>query len=219
MLSDLHNLALRLAPELASAGLTLLQHQPAWPYPNGADAYATRGRALHIRDHLQATGRWSGAWGCYIVFVEQPPTIPTLIHELAHILPAKPAEPDDSGEATNEQRCEYIAALVRTVNDNAARVEPWAGHGARWIRRALHLHQRVVTAGFDVRLADCNIAGQGYGLEHPDVEYLRELGAEPQYLSQKTFAEIDAEPMPPRFKRLFANDVARFHYDLTMESL
>jgi len=204
-LTELHAIALQVAPDAAGA-LTLLEHQPDWPRQQHATAYAVAGRPLYIRDYLQSVGRWAGVWGSYIVFVVSP-TVPTLLHELSHLLPIRQPVPDEMGVATIEQRQKYAIHMQEIVQlRDSRRSEPWSGHDARWIRRCIHLAHRA-----GIPLEEMNVAGPSYGLSMPE-NYRVELGAEPSYLSHQTFAEIAATPMPPRFARLFANDVAEWHF-------
>lgn len=214
MLDRLESLALELAPELSSTGLQLLWHQDEWPLPGGAMAYAIRGRILHLREYLRAAGRWNGAWGSFLIFNhrgEWPEMVALLIHELAHQLPAQPPIMDDDLEPTAEQRA-YQGVQLATWATMRREADPWTGHDARWIRRVLHLRHRAKRIGHDVPLISCNVAGAAYALS-PASHYEIALATEPWYSAGKSFAEIDREPMLPQFRKLFATDVATYHYD------
>ncbi len=215
MLDDLTQIALRLAPELSTAGFRVLEHQPNWLCHPRAAAYATYGRHFDIRDYLRSTGEWAGVWGSYVVIVPPLPDFSQacglLVHELSHCLPARPTIVDDC-EPSAVQRDVQTGQLMAWAATGSHSIEPWAGHGAEFIRRAVHLRHRAARLGIDIALADANVAGVNYGLSHPS-EYETELATEPLRMMLKPFSEIDAEPIPPRFARLFCTDVAAWHFD------
>jgi hypothetical protein len=221
MIDELEKLALQLAPELAEAGFRILEHRPDWLAPPRAVAYAIRGRHLDIRNHLRSTGEWSGAWGSYVVFIPPLPKgsdeVAMLIHELAHTLPARPPIIDDGDQPTRIQRDLQAGQVMTWAHAGRNSVEPWSGHGARWIRRACHLKYRAARLGIDVDLTAANVAGSNYGLTHP-TEYDTALATEPLRMATASFGDIDAEPMPIRFAAMFARDVGQWHFDqLTQE--
>jgi hypothetical protein len=216
MLNELHALALKLAPELAGAELRLLRHQADWPAVPHAEAYAIVGKTLHVRDHLQSAGDWNGRWGSTIVFVAEP-SVPLLLHELSHILPARQAVDDDGVEATSGQRQSYEIHLRQMVQRSANREgEPWRGHDLHWIRRALHLIYRAERLGIEVSHQQVNVAGDAYALSNV-WDYNFRLASEALRFSLKTFSEIEAEPLLPPFVRLFLNDATRWHEFNLME--
>jgi hypothetical protein len=209
-MTDLHALALQLAPELVAADLRIIEHQPHWPKPAVAVAYAIYGKHLPIRQYLASRGEWSGRWGSFIVSCE-PLTIATLLHELAHVLPAREPLIDDGDEPTPEQ-VGFQSGQLKAWSVGYSDAPPWRGHDLKFIRRAIHLHYRASQCGVNVSLNDFPVAGPCYGLSMPE-EYRVELATEPQRMTKKSFAEIDAEPMPPRFAKLFANDAGRYCFD------
>ncbi len=207
MLSKFHDLAIRLDPEL-SGNLELLRHREEWPLPAGALAYAIRGRHLGIRDELRRLGRWAGHWVAAIVFVVEP-TIEMLLHELAHILPVKPPIVDDCDEPTAEQRGYQNGQLLAWAA-HARQGEPWAGHDLKFIRRALHLAHRAESLGLSIKRQKMLIAGEDYGLSNVS-DYADALASEPQRMSNRTFTQIEDEPLLPPFVRLFVKDASRWH--------
>ena len=118
-MNDLHELAIRLAPELAGS-LQLMRHQPSWPEPYEAEAYAFRGRVIHVRDYLRSIGEWRGEWGNMIVFVTEP-TIGNLLHELGHLLPAEPPILDDRPELPGKSEVQRILHARPTVKQLSGR--------------------------------------------------------------------------------------------------
>src|SRR5262245_21829007 len=106
-MTNLEELAFRLAPEFATAELRILPHQDAWPPFGDAFAYAVRGAHVGIRDYLRGIGEWSGRWGSYIVIVGEyaaEKLLGLIIHECAHLVPSRPPHRDTLGEATEEDR-------------------------------------------------------------------------------------------------------------------
>jgi hypothetical protein len=209
-MTDFHSLAIQLAPELATADLRIIDHHPDWPFTKGSIAYSIAGRHLGIKTELQRRGEWSKQWGTFIVAVE-PLTIGTLIHELGHCVPARKPLVDDDSEPTEEERGYQAGQLLAWVHGHS-NAPPWQGHELPWIRRVLHLRYRASLMGIDVPLADVLVAGDRYGLTHAS-DYLYALASEPQRFTRKSFGEIDREPMPKPFVKLFANDAARYYFD------
>jgi hypothetical protein len=200
-----------IAPE--ASGVELLMCPAAWRVPGTTAAYASQGRDLRVRDELVRLNRWHGEYRGAIVFIEEP-TLPLLLHELAHVLPRR--EPLSDIEPSAEQRAAQIVATLQWAHGPRSESVPWEGHDARWIRRAIHLHYRAKEAGHDCNLHAMQVAGDHYGLSHVG-EYASALSYEPMQLRFKTFAQIEQEPMPERFVKLFAYDVATYHHLKTLE--
>ncbi len=72
LLNELRSLALAAAPELRTAELRLLNHNPAWPLREHVVAYSVQGPHIGIRDRLIAMGQWQNVWPAAIVFAEHP---------------------------------------------------------------------------------------------------------------------------------------------------
>ena len=215
-LDDCRNLAVKLAPELAGC-IQFFEHQPNWPRPDAADAYAVVGRFLPARELLESQGRWRGEWVPSIVFVA-PPTVGVLLHELAHVLPARPAivdrgEPEPSAEQRSQQ--EAVIAAVGTIDRS---VPPWLGHGPRFTLRALALHYRAERLGLDVPLESLRICGAEYGLSMPRC-YRDAASAWPAVWSAASFAEIIAEPLPEYFARLWRADVFNHFHNAALAAI
>lgn len=208
----LTELAFAVAPELESAPFHILTHRPEWHDVHGALAYVIRGRIQFVKDELIRLGEWEGQWGNTIVFtpgLAEESILPILLHELAHLLPAKPAIVD-----TIQPTQEQVAGQNLQIAAWAAgsrEVPPWAGHGPDFIRAAIHLSHRAEKLGWNIPLESMNVAGEPYGLSMP-FNYKVELGTEPWEFERKTFAEIDAAPMPPRFLNLFVQDAMYHHH-------
>ena len=211
-LAQLHDFALAVAPELKDSGLNIVAHQPDWPVGPHTVAYAVLGRHIGVRDLLLSEGRWPGYWGSTIAFVTLPETeseqLALLLHELGHVLPARQRIPDDDIVVTPELR-NFQRVQLESIAQGRVIQTPWEGHEEGWIRRVLHLVHRAEQLGVTVPLELARVAGQPYGLT-PAHGYLVELGCEPAYMARKSFAEIEAEPMPPRFTRLFERDCAEW---------
>ncbi len=213
LLHEYKELAARLASELT--GVEMLEHREGWAAPEGATAYATWGQHIGIRDELRLRGRWRGSWPSCVVFVERP-TIGVLLHELAHLLPAKPHVVDTIGEASPADREIQRVAIAAIDTDIGA--APWLGHGPDWIRRVLCLHYRAERLGLEIPLDELHAAGRRYGLSMVG-EYADALGYWPQTMARWTFNAIDAEPLPPAFARLWNRDVREHYTELAIEHL
>lgn len=205
--TDAYALAIALAPELAGR-LDVIRHHPntLGETPTGCLAWCCAGRHLGVRDELRRLGRWHGFWPSMIVFVGEP-AIGPLVHELAHVLPARPVVSDDAGEPTEHDQAFQAAQLRQWVapTDPQDRF-PWAGHDVRFVRRAVHLAERARRLGIDVAPRDLNVAGDRYGLSHV-TDYADRFASEPYMSTHRTFDEIDQLPFPDPVLRLFANDV------------
>ncbi len=206
-LGKLHEIALQLAPELASAGLRLFRHEDDWPIRKGVSAYCVIGRHIAIRNTLRLRGEWLGHWGAFIVFVDRP-TLGLLLHEMGHRLPAEPLIPDNI-EPMAEHVAAEVAYLTREPEQNTSR-KPWEGHDAAWIRRTLHLHWRAWQLGYEVGLPEMQVAGPIYGLSQP-WQYMHALDDEYERMAGATFSEIEAEPMPTEFIELWRRDVKDYY--------
>jgi hypothetical protein len=85
-------------------------------------------------------------------------------------------------------------------------LQPYAGHGASFIRIALHLRHRARERGVLI-LANDLCSGPQYGLS-PASAYRAALGDEPTLLAHLTLHEIAATEPPEAFTTLWASDVA-----------
>ena len=81
-----------------------------------------------------------------------------------------------------------------------------AGHGASFIRIALHLRHRAREHGV-ILLANDLCGGPRYGLSSGTC-YRAALGDEPGRMAHLTFREIAAIEPPTEFTNLWASDVA-----------
>lgn len=83
-------------------------------------------------------------------------------------------------------------------------VPPYHGHGASFIRIALHLRHRAWQHGVYL-LANELCGGQRYGLS-PGSAYKGTLGDEPRRLAHLTFDQIAAIEAPAEFTNLWLED-------------
>jgi hypothetical protein len=183
-LDDLRELAVAVAPELSDV-LSLEIRGEDWPAMDAAAvAFKIAGRVLF----------------------GEPPSVPLLLHEVAHLLPVAPLSLVAVGSEVMTGR--KLAAMVNA--EGAVRLEDEiAGHDAAWHRRALHLAWRARREGVAVDLEAMHLGGWNY--EAPPVATLLEaLGDEPAEMADWDFGTIDATPAPPEFVRAF--DDARGFY-------
>ena len=129
------------------------------------------------------------------------------IHELAHILD-RPALYRERPHAEPD-RLKFESLVLA---DEVAQPRPtvatqlYAGHGASFIRIALHLRHRAREHGV-LLLANALCGGPRYGLS-PGSAYRAALGDEPTRLAHLTFCEIAGLEPPLEFTELWASDVA-----------
>lgn len=210
-IAEFRELAPQLAPELSAAPFYVLRQPEELPTPRNTTAYAITGRHLMLRDYLRSKGEWRG-WGPAIVLVDECDSresfLGLAIHELGHHLPLKQLADDVEPTAQERKRQDAkVLAWAAADPDPMLRDQPWAGHGARFVRVVLHLHYRMLWLGTALPLASLSCAGCTYGLS-PTWKYVSALGSEPFDLSGKSFREIHATPMPTKFVDLFTADVA-----------
>ncbi|MCH5374333.1 MAG: hypothetical protein JJ992_10165 [Planctomycetes bacterium] len=134
----------------------------------------------------------------------------TVLHELAHIVDrpvvSQPDPPADPVRVKFEALC--VGHAVSAEPAIPASTPPFAGHGDRFIRAALHLQYRAATAG--VTVAPSRIcAGRQYGLSHAN-RYREALGDETGRLAHASIRELLDRHPPEAFSRLWADDVAHW---------
>ena len=127
--------------------------------------------------------------------------------ELAHILdrPALYRERRDAEPDRLKFEALVLAGEVGQPRPTVA-PQPYVGHGASFIRIALHLRHRAREHGV-LLLASALCCGPRYGLS-PASAYRAALGDEPTRLADLTFREIAGIQPPTEFTTLWASDVA-----------
>ncbi len=133
----------------------------------------------------------------------------TVLHELTHILtcPWLYNEPVTASPAEIEREAREVARTVATDEPDDGR-PPFHGHGAQFIRVALHLCHRAKTAD-DWYAPNDLCAGWRYGLSHAR-RYQLALGDEPGRMATMPVAKIVTAEPPGEFDQLWADDV--HHY-------
>lgn len=196
-----------IAPELSDC---YILQSDRFTAPSDAAAFGVRGPHLDFKDHLQKTGEWRGWTSGFICFI-RPPTIPNLIHEMAHLLPRKQIELPGSVEPTADERKAQQLQLNIWADSVIPYHRPWTGHDLQFIRAALHLFHRAETMlGERLPLWDLCIGGGAYGLSDAE-RYQEKLGCEVIEHQRKSFAEIEKLDPPQPFIDLYASDVRYWH--------
>lgn len=209
-----YRLALEIAPELRASPLYLLNDHPQLESPREVIAYVQQRPTPQTRAYLRESGEWRGL-GPAIVFVQQDLSeqafLATLLHELAHCLPA------ESYADVVEETPAADAADRATFAEWAADPEPvstckpsWAvgGHDRDFHLVALHLWWRAAVRGHF-----CSPHDVGFGLRYDLSDwqfYWHALGADAVKKQDLTFAEIVAEGPPELFRKLWRSDLSRF---------
>lgn len=130
----------------------------------------------------------------------------TVLHELAHLL-MQPWLYDERATATPEalrREARRVADMVATETPEDGH-PPFEGHGAQFIRVALHLRHRAEMCGTWLAPNDL-CAGHRYSLSHAR-RYQVALADEPERLATMSIAKIITTKPPPEFAQLWADDV------------
>lgn len=180
----------------------------------GCAAYTSPSLDLYLRESLG--DRWRGRGPCLVVndlalLADLHPldleniTLGTILHELAHILdrPVPYDERPDVEPAKLKFESLVLADAI-TRPRPTVQVPSWHGHGASFIRIALHLRHRAWQRGVYL-LANELCGGSRYGLS-PGTAYKGALGDEPRRLAHLTFKQIAAIKPPTAFTNLWLED-------------
>jgi hypothetical protein len=129
----------------------------------------------------------------------------TIIHELAHIHD-RPAlfEQRRDIEPTKLKFESLVLADTITRPSPTVQVSKHFGHGASFIRIALHLRHRAWQNGVYL-LANELCGGPRYGLS-PGTAYKGALGDEPRRLAHLTIKQIAAIEPPAEFTKMWLQD-------------
>lgn len=132
-----------------------------------------------------------------------------VLHELAHILDRPALFADRTGEDPNKLLFESLVIADTTKRNDPSDLPAFYGHGASFIRIALHLCHRATLLGIDIPPAGiCD--GRRYGISHAS-DYEDALGDEPARCVDMLFREINAMEAPPEFSQLWASDYVSYH--------
>jgi hypothetical protein len=189
---------------------------------DACSAYTTPSLDLYLADRIQ---NYRGRGPCMVVndlalLADVHPedlenvTLGTIVHELAHILD-RPALYDERRDVEPDriQFESLVLAEAITRPRPTPQVPPYHGHGASFIRIALHLRHRAWQNGVHL-LANELCGGSRYGLS-PGSAYKGALGDEPRRLAHLTFKQIAAIEPPAAFTQLWADDVVAHQCSLS----
>lgn len=181
----------------------------------GCEAYTSPCLDLYLREFIPS---WRGRGPCLVlndlamradVHPEdwEGVVLTNTVHELAHILdrPTLYRERRDVEPDRLKFEALVLADEVGQLRPTVA-PQPYAGHGASFIRIALHLRHRAREHGI-LLLASALCGGPRYGLS-PASAYRAALDDEPTRLAHLSFREIAGNEPPTEFKTLWAGDVA-----------
>ncbi len=181
----------------------------------GCEAYTSPCLDLYLREFIP---NWRGRGPCLVLndLAMQTDVHPedwegvvlaNTVHELAHILdrPSLYRERRDAEPDRLKFEALVLADEVALPRPTVA-PQPYAGHGASFIRIALHLRHRAKALGVHL-LANALCGGPRYGLS-PASAYRAALGHEPAKMAHLTFREIAGIEPPTEFTNLWASDVA-----------
>jgi hypothetical protein len=169
---------------------------------------------LHLRDHIPG---YKGRGACMVInddLIRETRAredfdyyfCATLLHELTHVLmrPWLYREPATAPDDAIRREARQVAHMVATETPEDGR-PAFHGHGAQFIRIALHLCHRAETWGAWFAPNDL-CAGRRYRLSHAR-RYQVALGNEPRRMATSLVKEILAADPPADFARLWADDV------------
>lgn len=224
----------RVAPDVATGAFYAVLRPDLPPEYQGGDggalALTSRHLDLMLRPTLERQRRWRGRGPAILLDPAEiaahaarrprptrtrvflPVAMGVVLHELAHIIDARPrydAEPDlDLVEFGRLILAADLTGTTPPTNGPGSDV-PWRGHEASFIRIALHLAHRVESLGIDVRPDDV-FAAADYGLSATR-QYHAALGDEPERLASVDFVTIGDAAPPAAFTALWRADVERWH--------
>jgi len=183
------------------------------------DGFTSPNLDLCLRPAIGA--RWRGRGPCMVVRgVEtvgamdahdaEQAFLSVAIHELAHIVARYPllSDQSESDHAAIAAQADRLAQQVAAPRPIETRLIPFFGHGARFIRTALHLCFRAALVGTPMS-PTAVFNGEGYCLSHVN-RYRTALGDEPNRMVADSFREILEQPYPPEFWQIWTTDVAQW---------
>ena len=204
MLNNLNALALKLAPELAARP----PHVATFTELNISSEGASVG-GVAIDGHMAATMTAPGRVGDGPLILlddtgEPAVALATLVHELAHILPAIPRAQIEAAPP----RPPTTLTLEKIATSELPETEfTLFAHGPNFIRICSHLYVRATAAGCDVDHRTVH----GYGAWLSPLErYLPSFAGEAAAYMTSDFKAITALPMPERALHIFAQDESQF---------
>ncbi len=127
-----------------------------------------------------------------------------VLHEFAHFIEGM-ADWREAGEPIMAALLTGTEPIIERTQSTASQRPRWHRHDARWIRCALHLHQRAELAGWPAPLNTVRVAGEDYGLS-PASQYLAALGSEPHDRRTEPLEDILDSPLPEAFAKLWKAD-------------
>lgn len=197
-----HDLALRVAPELAAAPLYFVRHPAGVARPTDCLGYATRCVSPLMQQALTEQGAWRGQGNLVAVCEDlaAPEFQGLVLHEVAHLLPFEAPIPecelDDYLLDADEKIHAYWAA-------DRSLLDPPDAHGRDFVRIAAHLWHRAYLAGVTTLT---NWAG-GFRYEQSTFDrYLCALSSECRALRHREFKDILATAPPEPFVKLWSAD-------------
>lgn len=210
MLSNLTELALKLAPELGSSPLYIVGTDEIGPLPPNnclgfASQYWNEQFAAKLGDKWRGSGPLIALDFAAIEQEAGANVENVLLHEVAHLVPFT-----SLGDFSTSITPKLIARQSeRLAQGLAARPIPGAPddyHDWKFIRRSLHLYFRASALG--VRIPLLNLFRRWWQVW--EIHYLLELLPETIAMREATFAEIEATPPPPEFLALWQDNLEHY---------
>jgi hypothetical protein len=186
-----------IAPELWDVRVTL---PPAgYPVPRGLYAFSIGRPDELLAAHL---GLGDAVFVPTIVLTSIPDDrddiLGVALHEAAHLVPWPTFPP---GSAAIGYRPAAEAETIAAIYAEPRHAGPDPGHGADFVRCAIHLHARAASAGVEIPYPALRIGWQ-YHLP-PTAMLARALGDEPERMQHTPFIEVLRTPAPAAFTRFF----------------
>jgi len=128
-----------------------------------------------------------------------------VLHELSHIV-TNSVTPEMCAVPDPESLRDLVQADWREWKSHSGSLR-WIGHDSRFIRVLIHLWSRMRSRGHWTSLA-LAFSHKSYGLASAE-RYRLALGDEPGDFDFRPIGEITALPMPPKFQKLWTDDVVR----------
>ncbi len=191
---------------------------------DGCEAYTSPCLDLYLREFIP---NWGGRGPCLVLndlalLADVHPedleavVLGITVHELAHILDRSALYRERRDAEPDRLKFEALVLADEVGQPRQTVAAPlYTGHGASFIRIALHLRHRAREHGV-LLLANDLCGGPRYGLSSASA-YRAALGDEPTRLAHLTFREIAAIQPPEAITNLWASDVAAHNHSLCLE--
>ncbi|QDT06896.1 hypothetical protein K227x_53190 [Rubripirellula lacrimiformis] len=223
LLDDCRRLAFTVAPELEANPLYVVDAETLAGTPNPADClgFARRGNWMDYETIDRIGDAWTGPGPLIALDGEvireshgenfTAAVTGTMVHELAHILPAIEARELSHRQPGDKMDCDAVrqnqaVSLSRSIAKPAAEpgscIDP---HNDQFIRRTCHVYSRAVAHGWDVSID--GLFGGSLWFACQPAHWITSLLPELHSMRTASFAEIETATPPEAFTKLWQSSL------------